>query len=279
MQAPNSQTQRAEEPARPRPSATVVLAREGSGAPEFFLVHRHARASFGASYVFPGGLVDPADCEAEAFSREFPAEAANRCLGLAAGALDYYCAAIRELFEETGVLLARDAGGAMVSSTFIGAAELAAARAALNDGHLQWRDFLRDRELTLAADALQYFAWWITPRARPMRFSTRFFLAALPEGQAAVHDGRELTDSRWVNAADALAAHDAGELVLPPPTRATLADFAGLRTLDELLDWASRRREAGVPRILPVIVTGGGRERILMPGDTDYPADADQEER
>lgn len=279
MPAPDSQKEPAEEPARPRPSATVVLAREGQGAPEFFLVHRHARASFGASYVFPGGVVDPADCEAEAFSREFPAEAANRCLGLAAGGLDYYCAAIRELFEETGVLLARDAGGAMAAGVSIPAAELEAARAALNDGGLRWVDFLRERELTLAADALRYFAWWTTPKARPKRFSTRFFLAALPEGQAAVHDGRELTDSRWANAAEALAAHEAGELVLPPPTRATLADFAGCGTLDELLEWASRRRAAGVPRILPVIVPSGGRERILMPGDTDYPADADREER
>jgi 8-oxo-dGTP pyrophosphatase MutT (NUDIX family) len=279
MQAPDSQKEQAEKPAPPRPSATVVLAREGAGAPEFFLVHRHARAAFGASYVFPGGLVDPGDCEAEAFSRELPAQAANCCLGLAAGALDYYCAAIRELFEETGVLLARAAGGAMAAGASVAAAELEAARAALNAGRLRWPDFLRERELTLAADALQYFAWWITPRARPKRFSTRFFLAALPEGQAAAHDGRELTDSRWATAAEALAAHDAGELVLPPPTRATLADLAGCGTLTELFDWASRRREAGVPRILPVIVSSGGRESILMPGQPDYPAAADREER
>jgi 8-oxo-dGTP pyrophosphatase MutT (NUDIX family) len=278
MQAPHVQKQRAEEPARPRPSATVVLAREGQGSPEFFLVHRHARASFGASYVFPGGLVDPGDCEAEAFSRAFPAEAANRCLGLAAGGLDYYCAAIRELFEETGVLLARDAEGAMVTGAFIGASDLEAARDALNKGRLRWPDFLRERELTLAADALHYFAWWITPRARPKRFSTRFFLAALPEGQVAAHDGRELTDSRWAKAAEALAAHDEGELVLPPPTRATLVDLAGCATLDGLLEWAGRRCEAGVPRILPVIVSSGGRERILMPGDPDYPGDAGREE-
>ena len=275
MQVPD--TKRTEESAPPRPSATVVLAREGAGAPEFFLVHRHARAAFGASYVFPGGLVDADDCEAEAFSREVSAEAANRCLGLAAGGLDYYCAAIRELFEETGVLLARDAGGAMASGASA-AAELEAARVALNAGNLRWADFLRERELTLAADALQYFAWWITPRARPKRFSTRFFLASLPEGQAAAHDGRELTDSRWATAAEALAAHEAGTLILPPPTRATLADLAGCGTLDELFGWASGRRQAGVPRILPVIVSSGGTESILMPGHPDYPAAADREE-
>ena len=276
MQVPA--TKRTEKSAPPRPSATVVLARAGAAAPEFFLVHRHARAAFGASYVFPGGLVDAGDCEAEAFSREVSAEAANRCLGLAAGGLDYYCAAIRELFEETGVLLARTAGGEVPAGASI-PAELETARAALNAGSLRWPDFLRENELTLAADALRYFAWWITPRARPKRFSTRFFLAALPQGQAAAHDGRELTDSRWATAAEALAAHDSGELVLPPPTRATLADLAGFVTLDELFDWARRRREAGVPRILPVIVSSDGGESILLPGHPDYPADAGREEQ
>lgn len=261
--------------ATPRPSATVVLARAGPAAPEFFLVHRHARASFGASYVFPGGLVDASDCEAEAFSRDFPAETANRSLGLTAGGLDYYCAAIRELFEETGVLLARDAGGAAITGASAAALELRAARDALNAGNLRWSVFLRERGLTLACDALRYFAWWITPRARPKRFSTRFFLAALPEGQVAAHENRELTDSRWATAAEALAAQESGELALPPPTRATLADLAGAGSLEALLDWASRRQEAGVPRILPAIVADGGRQRILMPEDPDYPADAD----
>jgi 8-oxo-dGTP pyrophosphatase MutT (NUDIX family) len=265
--------------ALPRPSATVVLARAGTGAPELFLVHRHARASFGASYVFPGGLVDAADCHTEAFSREFSGERANRILDLTSGGLDYYCAAIRELFEETGVLLARQAGGAMVGRASDDPRDLAAARAALNAGNLRWSVFLRDRELTLACDALRYFAWWITPRNRPKRFSTRFFLAVLPEGQVAAHDGRELTDSRWATAAEALASHESGELVLPPPTRATLADLAESETLDQLLDWAARRAQAGVPRILPAIVARGGGERILLPGHPDYPADADRGEQ
>ncbi len=263
----------------PRPSATVVLARDGKHAPELFLVHRHARASFGASHVFPGGLVDASDCEAQAFSPEFSAEAANRSLGLDAGGLDYYCAAIRELFEETGVLLARDAGGEPVTGPSAAALDLEKARAALNGGSLHWSAFLRERGLTLDCGALCYFAWWVTPRARPRRFSTRFFLAALPEAQAASHDGRELTGSRWITAAEALDAHASGDMVLPPPTRATLADVVSVATLDGLLEWACGRREAGVSRILPVIVNSGGRERILMPDDPDYPPDAVEDER
>ncbi|HET6628606.1 MAG TPA: hypothetical protein VFG91_02405 [Woeseiaceae bacterium] len=276
MQDLNAETA---EVASPRPSATVVLARAGQATPEFFLGRRHARASFGASYVFPGGLVDAGDCEAEAFSRDFSADVANRWLGLTSGGLDYYCAAIRELFEETGVLLARDAGGAAVTGASAAALELQAARVALNAGGLRWSVFLRERGLTLACDALAYFAWWITPRTLPKRFSTRFFVAALPDGQAAAHDGAELTDSRWATAAAALAAHASGELLLPPPTRATLADLAGAGTLDDLLGWAGRRQRAGVPRILPAIVSSGGRQRILMPGEPDYPADADRGEQ
>ena len=242
-------------------------------------MHRHARASFGASHVFPGGLVDAGDCEAEAFSPDFSAGAANRVLGLDAGGLDYYCAAIRELFEETGVLLARDAGGAPVTGASATALDLEAARAALNAGGLRWPEFLRERGLTLDCGALCYFAWWVTPRARPRRFSTRFFLAALPQAQAASHDGHELTGSRWATAAQALVAHASREMVLPPPTRATLMDVRNVATLDGLLEWAHDRQEAGVERILPVIVNSGGRERILMPDDPDYPAGAGEEEQ
>lgn len=267
------------EVAVPRPSATVVLARAGKDAPELFLVHRHARASFGASYVFPGGLVDPGDCEAEAFSPEFSAEAANRSLGLGAGGLDYYCAAIRELFEESGVLLARAAGGAALTGASAATLDLEAARTALNAGSLSWSAFLREHGLTLDCGALRYIAWWVTPRALPRRFSTRFFLAGLPQGQAASHDGRELTGSRWATAAEALAAQASGEMALPPPTQATLTHIAGTATMDGLFEWARGRQQAGVPRILPAVVNSGGRRRILMPDDPDYPADAGEDEQ
>lgn len=262
--------------AAPAPSATVVLARAGNRGPELYLVHRRSGATFGASHVFPGGVVEPGDRDVHAASA-LPADAADRCLGLAGGGLDYYSAAIRELFEETGVLLARrDGAGGLPAAP--SQRELEGARAMLNDGQLRWSDFLRDNGLVLACDALHYFAWWITPRARPRRFSTRFFVARLPEGQHASPDGRELTDGRWMTAPDAIAAARAGELVLPPPTRATLRDLARCDDLDGLLDWARRRQEEGVPRILPAIVRAEGRERILMPGDPDYPAGADRGE-
>lgn len=253
----------------------MVLVRDGRFAPELFLVHRHFRASFGASYVFPGGLLDAGDCEAPAFSGETSAEAADRCLGLTAGGLYYYCAAIREVFEEAGVLLAHRGGGRRIDQSHWQA--LQPSRDGLNSGALRWSEFLRRNDLTLACEALHYFAWWITPRGRPKRFSTRFFLAALPEGQEALHDGRELTDSRWTTARDAIRAFEARELVLPPPTSATLREIADLPDVDGLLRWADGRAREGVPRIVPAIVSRGGQDRVLLPDDPDYPPDANQD--
>jgi 8-oxo-dGTP pyrophosphatase MutT (NUDIX family) len=188
------------------------------------------------------------------------------------GGLDYYSAAIRELFEETGVLLARN------GPTGEYPVDAAAWRRQLNAGEVPWNDLLERHDLALECESLHYFAYWITPRERPRRFSTRFFLARLPEGQAATHDGRELTDSRWATPADALAANDAGDIVLPPPTLATLRDIRGFACVEELLAWARRRSEAGVPRILPAILRSGGKDRVVLPGHPDYPPQADRGE-
>lgn len=256
--------------ADPAPSATVVLLRSNDGSPEILLVRRHERTAFGASHVFPGGLVET--CDRHACCDKGPAaEDACRRLGLNDGALDYYSAAIRELFEETGVLLARDPQGRMPPTAPSPATdELDAGRYRLISQELQWPEFLAQYDLQLAVDAISYFAWWITPAARPRRFSTRFFLAMLPDGQIARHDGRELTDSRWVTAADALVAGRRGELVLPPPTRATLGDLAAFESVDELKAWADERARTGVAKILPIILSRRGRETILMPDHHDY---------
>lgn len=233
-------------------------------------MRRPREATFGASYVFPGGVLEGDDGRAAALS-VLSARAANRCLGLERGGLAWYCAAIRELFEETGVLLARGRQDTALPPRPV----LVRAREALNGGTLRWSDFLEGNGLVLACDALHYVAWWITPRARPKRFSTRFFVAALPQGQQASHDGRELTDSRWTTVADALAGAQVGALALPPPTVATLRELARFDDLEELLGWARGRAAEGVPRILPAIIRQGGRDRVVMPGDPDYPPDAD----
>ena len=132
-----------------RPSSTVVLVRAGAGEPELFMVRRHADSSFGAAYAFPGGVVDPEDKDVHAYCKGLTAREADARLGVKDEGLDYYSAAIRELFEESGVLLA-DADRIVEGPD--------AARDALNDGSDNWADFVKRNKLELACDELHYFS-------------------------------------------------------------------------------------------------------------------------
>ena len=183
-------------PVTPRPSATIVVARDGADGPEVLLVRRRAGDAFGDSYAFPGGVVDHDESNAHIACEGLSDDDANAILGVDNG-LDYYSAGIRELFEETGILLARDANGDWTTSDSAKSSE----RQAVDKGELAWPEFLRRRGLCMAGDALHYFSFWETPRIQPKRWQTRFFLAELPPGQSAQHDGREVTDSRWLRPA------------------------------------------------------------------------------
>jgi 8-oxo-dGTP pyrophosphatase MutT (NUDIX family) len=230
-----------------RPSSTVVLAREADGAPELFLVQRPAKAAFGAAYVFPGGVVDDADAAVHARCAGVDTGTANRRLNVDSGGLDYYSAAIRELFEETGVLLGT------CSAT---AAALDDCRRRLNAMSLGWAEFLAAHDVVLDAAALHYFSHWITPNARRKRFTTRFFVAELPAGQVAVHDPGELTDSRWLSAEAALDAARDGDIELRLPTLKTLESLAPHGSVADLIDWARRCESTGVETIHPVMPPG-----------------------
>lgn len=256
----------------PRPSATVVLLRDSATGPEVLLVLRHERASFGASYVFPGGVIEDDDSAVHERCADICDSVASRRLGLDAGGLDFYSAAIRELFEETGILLAHRAvaeeAGVPVCDN-----DCETERSRLNAGELGWRNFLDEQHLLPACDALHYFAFWVTPRVFPKRFSTRFFMATLPDGQVACHDGGELTDSCWMKPQEALAAAARDAMLLPPPTRATLQDLTTFDSVQEALAFAKQRERQGVACILPAILGSPDAQRIVLPGSPDYPAD------
>jgi len=262
-----------ETPTPARASATVVLVRAGTGAPEVLMVQRHHQAAFGSVHAFPGGVVDEVDRQVQSFCRGVTAAQANRRLNLKEGALAYYSAVIRELFEETGVLLARRAGAD--SGTLEGtemAGEREAARDSLAAGPSAWPGILQRLDLILAADALHYIAHWVTPVDRRRRYSARFFLALCPAGQTAVHDGRELVDSRWLTPARVLELAAAGEIELAFPTARNLETLAGFENLGTMQSWAADRWRAGVPRVQPVMIGQGDAARFVIPGDSGYPA-------
>lgn len=256
----------------PARSSTVVVLRDAQDEPEALLVRRHSKASFGASHAFPGGLHEDGDADVADLCDGCSESLACACLGVEAEGLKYYSAAIRELFEETGVLLARR-NSAQGVAALVENNDFDQARQRIHSGDLSWRTFLQQHDLRLACDQLHYFSYWVTPRDRTRRYTTRFFVCALPQGQQAWHDGTELTDSCWLTPTNALSAADAGELVLPPPTRATLADLAGLGAVDDALAWARQQQTNGVPCILPAVIGKGDATRIVLPGDPDYPAD------
>ena len=126
----------------------------------------------------------------------------------------------------------------------------------------------------MAVDALHYFAWWQTPVVAPKRWTTRFFAAALPPGQEARHDGRELTDSRWMTAHQAIELDKAGDIVLPQPTRRNLGLLADFESMQDALEWAGQRHRSGIEKICPIQVFIGGEELYPIPGDEHYPETA-----
>jgi len=245
-----------------RPSSTVVVARAGKPEPELFMVRRHAESSFGAAYAFPGGVVDDDDAAVHEFCTGLGGRHANSRLGVKARGLDLYSAAIRELFEESGVLLA--------ASENLDE-DLGAVRDALNDGTESWADFVTRNQLDLQCDKLHYFGHWVTPPTLPRRYSTRFFLAGLPQGQTAMHCGGELTDSRWVSAHDMLEAGRVGDVELHFPTVKTLESIARHKSLEALLEWARSCVEWGVTSMVPKIIERDGEQVIVLPGEKDYP--------
>ncbi|MFQ5548630.1 MAG: hypothetical protein ACE5FV_10080 [Woeseia sp.] len=274
---PVAATRQDSDPVEARPSATVVLVRKGEPEPQILMVRRKAGDAFGESYTFPGGVLDRDESAARAFCRGMTAQDADAELGLAGGGLDFYSAAARELFEETGVLLAQDPQGDWAFAANPDDEPLLhELRTQLDRGDIGWAELLRTHDLYIACDALHYFAFWETPLRLLKRWAARFFLAEMPPGQEAQHDGSELTDSTWMTAAQVLATANDGDMKLPFPTRTTLKSLSEIATVEKLLRWANARAEKGIQKIRPVILEVNGNKRFVIPGDPDYPKDGDQ---
>lgn len=254
------------------PSATVVIAREGDRYPELLMIERRAGDAFGESFAFPGGVVDHDESDAHGCIDGRTADDANAVLGVAADGLDFYSAAIRELFEESGILLARDDAGQWATVT--PAREVL--RIEVDKGRLPWAEFLKNEGLQLACDALHYFAHWETPLIQPKRWSTRFFLAELPEGQEASQDDSEVTDLCWLSAREALERANDGRIKLPFPTKRNLRKMSNFESVDALIRWADREA-LDIMKFRPVRITREGRSMWVVRGDEGYPAAGDGE--
>jgi len=243
---------------------------------EVCMLRRHLNSDFvGGAYVFPGGKVDDADRTAgaeEACVGRSDA-AASDMLGTAGGGLAFWVAALRECFEEAGVLMAYPegvgAGGDLVDVSDSGLRRrLAAARVSLNAGTAGFLDTCRSEGLRLAVDRVHYFSHWITPEPAPKRYDTRFFVTALPPGQIPVHDDHETTDTVWVQPTEALARAAAGEFDIIFPTIKNLEAIARFSTSTALL--AAAAAVERVPTVLPRVVADERGFRILLPGDPGY---------
>ena len=213
----------------PVPAATIVLMRDAGGALEVLLLRRSPRAAFApGAYVFPGGLVDPGDAAQEAVARLeglTPERAATRLdlVGAHPPAIAYYLAAVREAFEETGILVGR-ASRAPKGSPNV--ALMGDVRAALLEGSIPFAVALARLDCRIAADEIAYFAHWITPERRPRRYDTRFFAARVPVEAEPVVDEREMTEALWIAPSEALRAHAGGSLPMILPTVRTLERLA-----------------------------------------------------
>ena len=243
-------------PAEPRDAATVVLLRDGStpGGPEVYLLRRHGRMAFAAGMaVFPGGGVDDRDRDAVSADGAWAGPTARQWatrLGCGvAMARGLVCAAVRETFEEAGVLLAGPDAGTVVADTT--GDDWESDREALVAKAVSLADVLARRRLVLRTDLMRAWTHWITPEVEPRRYDTRFFVAALPVGQRTRDVSTESDAVAWMRPADAVAAARAGELGMMPPTVGACADMARFaRAADALAAAASRTITPIAPQVV-----------------------------
>lgn len=252
----------------PQPASTVTLVRDTPRGLEVLMLQRSPSLAFMPGvHVFPGGALDAADSfpEAHALCVGIDDVAASRALGLESGGLSYWVAAIREAFEEAGILFAYDASGALVSVPEEVAERYVAHRRALDEGRGDFASFAREEGLRLAADRLIYFGHWVTPPGGPRRYDARFFLAVAPDSQEARHDNRETIGHVWLRPQEALELREREVINLRFPTRKTLERFVECSTVAELISAATSSPEV---RTLQPRITRDGR--YLLPGDPGY---------
>ena len=240
-----------ETPVTPQAAATVILLRrrqEEDQGFEVLMALRNSRSVFvPSSYVFPGGRVDVTDHnhDLERFCNE---PELTRVLQALDGvspperALGIWVAAVRETFEEVGLLFARQKNGSLLSLERgdVGC-RFRSYRNRVHGGELSFGDMLHGEGLMLALDRLHYFSHWITPELSPIRYDTRFFVAEVPSDQEALHDGNELTKHLWITPREALERYGEQRFHMVVPTIVTLEELSRFETIDEVIESTGRK--------------------------------------
>jgi 8-oxo-dGTP pyrophosphatase MutT (NUDIX family) len=258
-----------------RQAATVMLVDDRPGL-EILMMERHANTVFaGGMWVFPGGSVDPGDDPAryESITAKRSDHEASELMGLPHGGLTYYVTAIREAFEEAGILLAvdRKSGEPLTLTDPSTIDRFQAHRDALNDGSIELHDILGQEDLMLDGAAMHYIARWITPLGPPRRFDARFFIARIPRGQTPSHDDSELVHSSWLSPPTILERFDAEDMVLMSPTLRMIRSLAAFDGTDAVIASAAANLSDHRARV---------REdsEIVFPGDDGYEDGTDKVE-
>ncbi|MFE2300868.1 NUDIX hydrolase [Streptomyces sp. NPDC059445] len=228
-------------PVTPRRAATVMLVKDGETGPVVHMLRRRASMAFaGGAYAYPGGGVDPRDDEQQIrWAGPTRAWWARRLGVDETSAQAIVCAAVRETYEEAGVLLAGPSPDSVVGDTT--GDDWEADRAALVARDLSFAEFLDRRGLVLRSDLLGAWARWITPEFESRRYDTWFFVAVLPEGQRTRNASTEADRTVWIRPADAAAGYDKGELLMMPPTIATLRGIVAYESAADALAGAAAR--------------------------------------
>jgi 8-oxo-dGTP pyrophosphatase MutT (NUDIX family) len=249
-------------PAEPRDAATVVLIRRGRTGPEVYLLRRQTSMAFAAGFcVFPGGGVDPRDFDHTiGWAGPAPSTWAERLGVEESMARALVCAAVRETFEESGVLLAGPSADEVVADTT--GEDWEADRRALEARELAFTEFLDRRGLVLRSDLLGVWAGWLTPIFEPRRYRTWFFVAELPVGQRTRDVSTESDQVTWLGALDAVEAVEQKQMFMLPPTYFTCLEVAQHAGPEEVLAEAGSR---AVEMFTPAVERDGDTDYLSMP--------------
>lgn len=243
------------------PAATILILRDSDKGMESLMVRRHHKIDFASgAYVYPGGKIDDGDSDKALYDFISDAESSDEFHR------PFRIGAIRETFEESGILLARKRGeSALVSAERV--QELQPYRDDLHKGRVSLLEMVQRENLELATDLLVHFAHWIGPEHAPKRFDTQFYMVEAPADQLAIHDGHESVDSTWITPQQVLTDADAGKCTIIFPTRMNVAKLARHTRVGDALEAA---RKSTVVAVLPVIKKIDGEPYLCLPEEADY---------